>query len=468
MTKKPMWDVFLSHSSDDLELALKLQADVERQAIDGRKVVVWLDDSDIPFGGNIPKYIEEGLTNSQRFAVLMSKAYFESRSGWTDAEWHAAIFPDPDNRSGRLLTLLASECNVPALLRPLKRIDLRGSHYQQGVADIVKALSQQPDRNRLAPAGASPIIDSASGDAVEEVLYSNLFQFIKMPQRYYVSQLSPIAYPRRGAAALTPQQLSSRIWTATHTTSGLFQIYGDRLRTFADPRTQDSPLRQYIQPDTTLDFDLHSSDLAPAIRTQIVGLLSASIQGHLTSYGIRHDDEHPNRFFYPSGAQNSEHEITWTPSKRTAVRKVAREYHHTRTGELMFWLHAAAYIRCVQLASTFALEVEPTYVLTLDGRSIMRGSRVGKLVSRWTQKERNFQIFYNVMFWRFTLRSAGENIKTGSRDLVLADLPLAFATREGIAGDHRDFRRDLDSERGDDIEESPLSTLPTGQDADDI
>jgi hypothetical protein len=91
-------DLFLSHRSVDKELARRLAADIEAESANGRGLRVWLDEAEIPLGGSIPGHINRGLETSRFILLLMTPAYFESPSGWIDAEWHAALNEDPDNR----------------------------------------------------------------------------------------------------------------------------------------------------------------------------------------------------------------------------------------------------------------------------------------------------------------------------------------------------------------------------------
>jgi hypothetical protein len=113
-----MRDLFLSHSSANKLDVRRIAADVQaRQNLDGRPLTVWLDEAEIRPGQSIPRAVNTGLETSRFFGLLMSPAYFESRSGWTDAEWHAGLHADPDNRRGRILPLLIADCpRIPALL----------------------------------------------------------------------------------------------------------------------------------------------------------------------------------------------------------------------------------------------------------------------------------------------------------------------------------------------------------------
>ena len=127
---------------------------VERGSVNGRRLRVWLDDTNIPAGASIPKRIEDGLRDRQRFGIPMTRNYFASNSGWTEPEWHSALFQDPDNRTRKLLPLLAGECDVPFLLAHLRRIDIRDkTRLQRGVDQIIAAL-QLDDSRTVALRGA--------------------------------------------------------------------------------------------------------------------------------------------------------------------------------------------------------------------------------------------------------------------------------------------------------------------------
>src|SRR5437868_6752152 len=91
-------DVFLSHRSIDKDFVRKLASDVESEMFRGRQLLTWLDEAEVRPGQSIVGMVNEGLEKSRFVALIMTPAYFTSESGWTDAEWHAALFSDPDNR----------------------------------------------------------------------------------------------------------------------------------------------------------------------------------------------------------------------------------------------------------------------------------------------------------------------------------------------------------------------------------
>ena len=147
-------DAFLSHRSTDKEFVRRLAADIETERHNGRALTVWLDEAEIPTGGSIPGHINRGLEQSRFILLVMTPAYFDSPSGWSDAEWHATLHADPDNRRHRLLPVVAADCPyIPFLLRHLLSADLREGKYRDGLCQILRVLKGEPAPRPVAHRG---------------------------------------------------------------------------------------------------------------------------------------------------------------------------------------------------------------------------------------------------------------------------------------------------------------------------
>src|SRR5438132_1436564 len=134
-------DLFLSHRSTAKPFVRELAADLESESYNGRPLAVWLDEAEIRPGDSIPGLINEGLEKSRFIAIVMTPDYFNSASGYTDAELHAALHTDPDNRRAKIIPLLATDCPyIPYLLRHLRAIDFRGSRYGHGLHELLAVL----------------------------------------------------------------------------------------------------------------------------------------------------------------------------------------------------------------------------------------------------------------------------------------------------------------------------------------
>ena len=137
-------DLFLSHRSTDKEMVRTIASDLGDSSSDAG-LRVWVDEAEIRPGASIPGLINTGLESSRFIGLVMTPRYFDSVSGWTDAEWHAALAGDPDNRRGRIIPLLVEDCPyIPFLLRHLKAIHLRGTRYEAGLRELVAVLRGEP------------------------------------------------------------------------------------------------------------------------------------------------------------------------------------------------------------------------------------------------------------------------------------------------------------------------------------
>jgi hypothetical protein len=100
-------DVFLSHRNTDKAWARQLAARIESVHVGGRQLTVWLDEAEVRPGRSVVAEVNRGLERSRFIALVMTPDYFDSPSGWTDAEWQAALYTDPAGRQGRVVPLLA-------------------------------------------------------------------------------------------------------------------------------------------------------------------------------------------------------------------------------------------------------------------------------------------------------------------------------------------------------------------------
>ena len=201
-------DIFLSHRTVNKPLARDLAGDIEAAGFQGRTLLTWLDEAEIRPGQSIPAMVNSGLESSRFIGLVMTPDYFDpSATGWTDAEWHAALYQDPDNRSARIIPLLMQDSPyIPMLLRHLYAIDLRADHYEHGLKQLLAVLRDEPlprpisHRGQLITSGsrisrstlvAERAVPQADPDVVTERLYCNLLPIERLPQYVYSASIIP-------------------------------------------------------------------------------------------------------------------------------------------------------------------------------------------------------------------------------------------------------------------------------------
>jgi hypothetical protein len=79
---KKMWDVFISHASEDKDGLVRPLA---KQLTEIYKANVWYDEFSLEYGDSLLKSIEKGLQNSAFGVVVFSKYFFQKV--WTDHEY---------------------------------------------------------------------------------------------------------------------------------------------------------------------------------------------------------------------------------------------------------------------------------------------------------------------------------------------------------------------------------------------
>mgnify|MGYP002713294280 CR=1 FL=1 len=79
-----MWDVFISHASEDKKFVRDLA-----QALDERGVKVWYDETTLKLGDRLGESIDKGLSQSRFGIVVFSNAFFQK--DWTRYELEGLI-----------------------------------------------------------------------------------------------------------------------------------------------------------------------------------------------------------------------------------------------------------------------------------------------------------------------------------------------------------------------------------------
>ncbi len=461
-------DVFLSHRGVDKPFVRRLAADIEATPYRDRYLTAWLDEAEIRPGQTVPGMVNYGLERSRFIVLVMTSAYFTSESGWTDAEWHAALYRDPDNRQGRIIPIIAGDCPyVPMLLRHLLSLDLRGHNYDTDLRRLIAVLRDEPlprpftyrgqlirsngliDRVTLVAERAVPEGDP---DAVEENLSCNLLPVERMPLYLYEA---PIREDLRetandGTVRLpSKSSLRARILTA-QIDAGMkspripaFRLLGDRILSFHDLEADESILAPVVDQTGIVSIRVTDAVQNEDDRRVLISLLNMSLVRHMMGRGLRVDDKRGNRFYFPSD-EGRAREVTWKPFRNHTTRTVTKPY--TQGDHILHWLHQAVYLKVVFLASRFFLQITPTWLLTVDGETVKGGPEVGRVVNRWVGRERNLNVLYHVRFWTWILRRGPGpiSVRVGEQTLDVATIPAFVAQSYGIASDQKNILEALD------------------------
>jgi transcriptional regulator with XRE-family HTH domain len=453
-------DLFVSHRSTDKAWVRRLAKELEQVNVRGQPLRIWLDEAEIRPGQSITGEINMALETSRFVALVLTPDYFHSPSGWTDAEWQAALFSDPAGRQGRVLPLLVKDCPyVPALLRHLNMIDFRDERefdraLTRLVAVIGEGASQQPTRARGQLVTQSGAIHSASivadrapvqgnPDTVDEILPCNVLPVISMPEFIWIAPLAKgISSDKGEIKDNIHHHLDSKgepIYTP------VFALNSSQVLSFYDLSAEEGPFSTVVVPKDTRRIPVISYLTTDDTQRVFVSLLNMHIGRHCYSPGVglvtaRDDDR--RRYFFPVEEIGKDKEFRW---RRSARPRTVLKHYRDREGCITFCRHLAAELPIAQLGSRFYLKINPTWLFTTDGsaNTLMKGRRVGVLAMRWMGRERNVQILYHTRFWAYVLARGRSviNVLAGDQSLLIDTQPAFVRVKFGIRDDHLNLER---------------------------
>jgi hypothetical protein len=126
-----MANVFISHRKADVTLAERLAQEIKAAGHE-----VWFDDWKIDIGDSIVEKINQGLEGTAYLVLCYSSS---GMSDWVNREWMSALARQLSGQSVKILPVLLSGGERPAILADIKYADLV-KDWHNGVRDLLKAV----------------------------------------------------------------------------------------------------------------------------------------------------------------------------------------------------------------------------------------------------------------------------------------------------------------------------------------
>lgn len=155
------YDVFLSYNRVDKPLATRIV-----QPLQGRGLRVWIDTSEIEPAERWIEELENGLSASRMYAVVVTRHAFKSR--WVRREYYAALALNDSDPTVELVALIAEPVELPLFLRQRQYIDFRDP---QTFDQSVEALARLAKSRAAPPPGEARPVAVDDEDATEEIAY---------------------------------------------------------------------------------------------------------------------------------------------------------------------------------------------------------------------------------------------------------------------------------------------------------
>jgi hypothetical protein len=127
---------FLSYNHQDKDEARRLGGQL---TFAGARI--WFDDWEVQAGDSIPGKVNEALASMDTLLLVWSEN--ANRSKWVRRELETAITRSTEEDGLRVIPVLLDGTPLPALLRPLKWVDLRDGDLGRAVNEIMGFANDQ-------------------------------------------------------------------------------------------------------------------------------------------------------------------------------------------------------------------------------------------------------------------------------------------------------------------------------------
>lgn len=428
-------DLFLCHSSLDKSWVERLAGDIEAEEWNGRKLTVFLDKWDIDIGDNIVAKINAALAGSRFVGIVMSPEMLGS--AWCEAEFSSVLYQDPTNRLKRLVPLRRRDVHlstkerlqVPPLLGPLNYLDFRNDKdYRKSLARLLAKLRGEP-APRGTRGGRGTPGRSHSPDPIVAALPEDRDKPDEVPETL-ISNLLPVRAPPSTVFS-APTNLKSKRDLPRGVDFPPCILREGQLFSFTNLARPDNSFSSLVQRERVAQAGVAEWIARPDRWRWFVELLNDSLRRHLSTCGVGYDRDHERYYFLPQKTDNGTVFLRWGAG---AKRWVVRAPDPGRQG---YWVHQAARLRFETLGDRLYLAIEPSWLFTTDGRTLVAKETVGPLTMKWSGKERNGAILRHLLMWSDVLTSGNREavVEAGDQKLVIGRLPATVQTPVSIVDD---------------------------------
>ncbi len=260
---------------------------------------------------------------------------------------------------------------------------------------------------------------SGEPDRIQETLYSNLFEVVKIPEVIWTASTKPPekVKPRR------PDEILYR---------AVYVRWGGKMLTFDDLSRPESPLGHLIDPASVEKQELNPWLADPDRQRIIIFLLNKEICFLAESLGFFHEPKR-EKFYYP--CQRESRTEIWVPRYKSSSKlTVAQRIFAQQLGRFIYW-HVAVIAHFVSLEDRLFLALNPTIQLTNDGMRAIFGQDEGTVITRLTYNRYNSSYLNSLLFWISKLAGGQDAISLAQGGVKVSTKTMESRIGVGIMSD---------------------------------
>ena len=131
--------VFISHAHADAKTADRIAVGLR-----ALEYPVWYSDWAVEAGQSIAGKISDALVQNDTLLVVLSRSSVASE--WVRLEFSTALMDQLAGQDVAVVPLVIESCDVPAVLRTIRSIDMRPQCFEKGFIELIRFLSERQRR----------------------------------------------------------------------------------------------------------------------------------------------------------------------------------------------------------------------------------------------------------------------------------------------------------------------------------
>ena len=290
----------------------------------------------------------------------------------------------------------------------------RGTQCVPATKDEITWIKRRAEKE-----GYRVSILSGQPDEIQEQLYSNMFDVLKLPPVIMTFDSKSLDFSANPMARMIPLEFVYRLWN-------------NEAVTLEDVSAMGSQGVGKILPDSGRAEELATWLSDDDKRRVVTSLLNKELAFRARRLGMLQEPRSQKFYYACDGEYRYE---TWTTRRgRPSSLKVAGRIWAQQLQRPIYW-HLGVEAVFTYLGNEMCLRLNPTIQLTSNGRKAVFGSREGTVITRLKYRWYNATYLTQLLFWIWRLAEGKDSFSLAQGRVVVSAKPIVAGIGVGILHD---------------------------------
>lgn len=266
---------------------------------------------------------------------------------------------------------------------------------------------------------------SGEPDDVDEILYSNMFMITKLPDTIYLGKPKYSTFQKSVEAIRIACPHNPHAWLS-------YIRHGDRIVTLTNLNDNRNVHLHLVHSNTITQESVNDWLEDKDKEKIIIGLLNNAITHPARRQGMKYDKK-SSSLYYPINLNQNERIEKWdSRHKKSNKKQVVKKKTYDAIKRTVY-LHEAIRISIMKIDTELYLRLNPTKIITKDGKTPVRGIEEGAIITRESYNIYNKGQLNLILFWINKLVDVKNMPEI--KDFEISKEPIQTSIETGISWD---------------------------------